>query len=177
MIDRIALIGFMGAGKSTMAHQLARELGWNHCDLDEHIGATYGATYGSTDGANIAQIFRTIGESGFRDLEHQMMVRVPVKTVVALGGGAFIQARNRIWLKRNALTVFLDWPCDVLLHRLEEDPNRPLATPWRLRSLFRRRHSLYSAADVVLRLPFAELGPQMRCASQAVKCAILKRNR
>src|SRR5665213_2871574 len=86
------LVGFMASGKTTLGRALAEELGWPFADIDSEIESRVGKT--------IAQIFSELGESGFRDLETQVIhrhvrrIETGSPCVVALGGGAFIQTRN-----------------------------------------------------------------------------------
>ncbi len=89
----LCLAGFMGCGKTTVGRQLSQQLGWRFVDLDERIE--------ERAGVRISQIFERLGETAFRDLEHEQLDRTlhesvtsPVPTVIALGGGTFAQPRN-----------------------------------------------------------------------------------
>ena len=86
----IALTGFMGSGKTSTGRALAELLGWKFCDLDEEIERQ--------QLVSVRDLFRQRGEAAFRALEHRALrdclERCSVPTVVALGGGAFLQAPN-----------------------------------------------------------------------------------
>jgi shikimate kinase len=140
------LVGFMAAGKSTVGRALADELGWSFTDIDLEIE--------KEQGISICEIFRERGETAFRDIEtetirrHVDAIRSGAPSVVALGGGAFVQPRNWEILENNGVTVWLDCPFEVVLQRIDGDETRPLAADKnRLAQLFEARRSLYSRAD------------------------------
>lgn len=113
----ISLVGFMGAGKTTVGRALATRLGWSFVDLDDLVQAH--------DGRTIQQIFEESGESAFRSLERELLqtaVRNQVGgTVLSLGGGAFIDNTNRQLLRENGIpAVFLDAPAEELLRRCSQ---------------------------------------------------------
>ncbi|SRR6266536_1502804 len=144
----LVLIGFMGAGKSTLARMLSAELGCPLIDLDEEIARIHGT---------IPELFATRGESGFRAIEHNELDRVlaglTLPAVLALGGGAFMQPANRDLLERHSATViFLDAPFEVLYQRIRDTAEeRPLAAdPDRLRSLYELRRPTYLLAHHTL---------------------------
>src|SRR5262245_11334435 len=99
--SRVYLIGFMGAGKTTIGRRLARKLGWKFIDLDREIE--------QRDGRKIADIFRESGEPHFRDLEHAQLKKISCadRAVIALGGGAYIETPNRTLANETGLTVWL----------------------------------------------------------------------
>ena len=140
------LVGFMAAGKSTIGLALADQLGWHFADIDTEIEFE--------QGVSIAQIFEQQGEPAFRDLEtatirrHVNAIRSGIPTVVALGGGAFVQPRNWDLLENNGVTIWLDCPFEVVRRRLNGDQTRPLARDRaRLEKLFGDRLPLYTRAD------------------------------
>ena len=140
----LVLIGFMGAGKSTLARLLATELSCPLADLDEEIARIHGPIPG---------LFAARGESGFRAIEHHqlghLLDSLPRPAVLALGGGAFLQPANRQLLERNSASViFLDAPFEVLDERIRGTAHeRPLATDSeRLRSLYELRRPTYLLA-------------------------------
>ena len=103
----MVLIGFMGAGKSSVGRALAKRLGRTFEDLDERIERR--------EQRKVAEIFRRAGEPGFRDAEHAALkellreLSVGSERVVALGGGAFGQKRNAKLLEAGGVPiVFLD---------------------------------------------------------------------
>jgi shikimate kinase len=141
----VCLIGFMGAGKTTVGKALAKRLGWNFRDLDELIEAREHKT--------VAEIFASEGENGFRKIEsavlHELLAGSSGDCVVALGGGAFVDPRNRIALQQaGAFTVWLDAPLDELKRRCKaEGVKRPLALDEaKLDKLFEARREAYSLA-------------------------------
>jgi len=121
----IFLVGFMGAGKTSVGKALSRRLGWAFVDLDDRIE--------EQAGRSIEEIFRALGETAFREMEHAALrdlcreLRQSAR-VVALGGGAFVQPANLALIEGLAArTVFLDAPADELLRRcLEQPKTRPL---------------------------------------------------
>jgi len=118
----VFLVGFMGSGKSTVGPELARRLGWDFVDLDFRIEAR--------EQQSVPAIFRDRGETGFRVAESTALQHLAQSlernSVVALGGGAFAQEKNRTLL-RNWLSVFLDAPVEELWKRsLADGVERPL---------------------------------------------------
>ena len=115
----LALVGYMGSGKSTVGRALAGDLGWQIIDLDAAIV--------ESAGLSIPEIFAESGESGFRELERQELVRAiadPREKVVSCGGGVVIDARNRRLLQQ-VPTVFL-WEKIDVLYRRTRGSGRPL---------------------------------------------------
>ena len=144
---RVFLIGFMGAGKTSVGQALARKLGWSFRDLDRMIEAREQKT--------VAEIFAELGEAGFRAAESAALTELlqvggsPQDLVVALGGGTFAQADNRdALLKANAMTVLLEAPLEELQRRCANDSTvRPLALQEaRFAELFQQRQPAYSLA-------------------------------
>ncbi len=124
-VRAVFLVGFMGAGKSSVGRALARRLGWPFEDLDQRIEARAGCP--------IEEIFRRSGEAAFRRTEHAALRELLAELgssprVVALGGGAFAQAGNVALLKRaGAPAVFLDAAVEELYRRCQEEQvERPL---------------------------------------------------
>ncbi|MHB1936736.1 MAG: shikimate kinase [Acidobacteriaceae bacterium] len=150
MPKRIVLTGFMGAGKSTLGPRLAQQLGWSFIDLDDVIAGA--------EQKSIAQIFDSIGESSFRELERNALadtLRLE-KVVLALGGGALETEANRqsIHEDRETLLLYLAAPLDVLIERCEQQQlqrkaaRRPvLDMRAKLTERFQRRVPLYELAD------------------------------
>lgn len=119
----VFLVGFMASGKSTIGLELAQRLGWQFVDLDSHIEAR--------ERQVIPDIFRKRGEPGFRRAETEalrdLIHNLQHDSVIALGGGAFVQLENRELL-RPWPTVFLEVPVDELWRRSFTDASvRPLA--------------------------------------------------
>jgi shikimate kinase len=146
------LVGFMGAGKSTIGAALADELGWPFIDVDAEIE--------KREGISIAELFAKRGEAAFRDIETDQIrrcvhaVQSGAPSVIALGGGAFVQARNWDLIEDNGVTIWLDCPFDIVCERLNGDHTRPLAEDRdRFARLFEDRRPLYGRAN--FRVPVA----------------------
>ncbi|HUO59995.1 MAG TPA: shikimate kinase [Candidatus Acidoferrales bacterium] len=146
----IVLIGFMGAGKSSVGRELARIMGTSFADLDEEIVRTAGRS--------IAEIFQYDGETEFRRIEREQL-RVlleeadPAPGVLALGGGAFVQFGNEELLRDNgAIIVFLDASVEELQRRCHEPGvARPLAaSEKKFRELYEERRDIYARAHYTI---------------------------
>ena len=140
-VTGIYLIGFMGAGKSTVGRRLAKKLGWKFVDLDEEIERS--------EHRAIADIFRELGEPRFREIEHRCLERIAVstKTVVALGGGAFITPGNRELAEKTGLTVWLKVSFENIARRVKIDGTRPnFASMEKAEALYRTREPFYALA-------------------------------
>lgn len=144
----IFLIGFMGAGKSTVGRTLADCLQWRFVDLDQVIEQRAGKT--------ITEIFAEQGEEAFRDLESLALsdLRKMPRSVVATGGGLIGRDENWRLMRSTGTVVYLDVPWEQLQERIKYGQGRPLAAgveaEQRLRALFERRLPLYSQADWVI---------------------------
>lgn len=119
--DKVYLVGFMGAGKSSIARALARRLDWRAVDVDEMIE--------QREHQPVASIFAKHGEPYFRAVERQVLLdQIPTRhLVVATGGGTFVDPQNRAVISRDGLSVWLDVPIDRLIARVPADGRRPLA--------------------------------------------------
>ena len=145
----IFLVGPMGAGKSTIGRQLARELKLTFFDTDNEIEERCGA--------DIPWIFDVEGESGFRERESKMISQLCQRQdiVLATGGGAILAKQNRDTLCSNGTVVYLIAPIEKLVDRTEKDKNRPLLQTenpkQKVIQLFEARNPLYrDVADVVI---------------------------
>jgi shikimate kinase len=141
--DKIYLVGFMGAGKTTVARALGRRLGWRVEDIDELIEAEERRT--------VAAIFAQQGEAYFRQVERKALVDLlPLRNVVvSTGGGTFAEADNRGLMLSDGATVWLDVPVSVVLRRVPTDGRRPLAADRAgLEQLYFRRQLTYAHAHL-----------------------------
>ena len=118
--DKVYLVGFMAAGKTTMARALAKRLDWCAVDIDELIEQHEHQT--------IADIFATHGEPHFRAAERAVLLeQLPERhLVVATGGGTFVDPQNRAAMN-DGVSVWLDVQLDRVIARLPGDGRRPLA--------------------------------------------------
>lgn len=144
----VALVGFMGAGKSTVGPALAQRLKWQFFDLDQLVEAR--------DGRTVEQIFRESGEADFRNLE-QTLLRESLTglkasgSVLALGGGAFAQPEIRqLLLEANVPSVFLDASVEELFRRSDQPGViRPLRCDAKqFQELYEQRRQAYRQADI-----------------------------
>ncbi len=141
--DKIYLVGFMAAGKTTVARALAQRLGWRAEDVDELIEARERRT--------VAEIFSRNGEPYFRGLERDILrLLLPLRhVVVATGGGTFMDPDNRAAINMDGVSVWLDVPLDELVARLPADGRRPLAADRaQLERLFGMRQAAYANAQL-----------------------------
>ena len=153
--DRIFLVGFMAAGKSTVAAALGGCLGWRVEDVDDRIEAREHRT--------VADIFASHGEQRFRATERTVLQELlPMRhVVVATGGGTFVDPVNRVAINRNGASIWLDVSFETVVERLPTDGRRPLATNRAsMRQLFDVRRTAYRHAHLRLdanRAPAGEL--------------------
>lgn len=154
----VFLIGMMGAGKTTVGHLLARQMGYRFVDTDVLIEKVAGKT--------INKIFADDGEDAFRQLEGQVLSELSAypKQIIATGGGIVLRRMNWSYL-HYGLVVWLDAPVDVLIDRLQNDTTRPLlqnANPEQaLQKLLDQRRSLYAEADLHIRVNASETPEQI----------------
>jgi shikimate kinase len=157
--DKVYLVGFMGAGKSTLARALAVRLDWRAEDVDERIEAR--------EGRAIATIFAREGEPYFREVERQVLVDLLAvrHAVVATGGGTFAEPDNRALINQDGTSVWLDVPFPVLVNRIPSDGRRPLAADRaRFEQLYEARRAAYRQAHIRLdaaRVPAEALVEQL----------------
>jgi len=139
----------MGAGKTTVGRQLAKRLGKSFCDSDREIEAR--------TGVRVAVIFDIEGEAGFRKREAEAIEQLTAldDIVLATGGGAVLDPRNREVLKARGFAIYLHAQPLVLCQRTRSDKSRPLLQGGdaldRLEKLYAERDPLYrDVADLVI---------------------------
>ena len=144
----VALVGLMGAGKTTVGRRLAQALDLPFADADSEIAAAAGRS--------IDAIFAEHGECEFRRGERQVIARLldgPAH-VLATGGGAFIDARTRALMKERAISIWLKAPLDVLMKRVARRDDRPLLKEDDPRAVMQRlmdeRYPIYAEADITV---------------------------
>ncbi len=131
--ENIVLVGMPGSGKTTVGKLLAKELGREFIDTDEII---------KSENGDIAEIFNTKGESGFRNIETDVIKRVSALQgkVIATGGGAVLRQENIDFLRLNSKIYFLDRPLESLV--VTDD--RPLSSDRKkLEKLYNERYQIY----------------------------------
>jgi len=148
---KVYLIGFMGAGKSTIAPILADKLGLEWVDTDNIIEQKEGLT--------IPEIFEYYGEDRFRELEREVLEEVSESgpKVVAVGGGAPMDEENWGRMKSTGEVVYLEIGPEEVLGRVGSDGNRPLLAGLnrqerreKINRLLQIRHPRYNQADHVV---------------------------
>src|SRR5579871_4259259 len=160
----IALVGLMGAGKSSIGRRLANALGLPFRDADEEVE--------KAAARSIPDIFAELGEPAFRDGERRVIARLLDESphVLASGGGAFMNPETRALIKAKAVSIWLRADMEVLLRRVARRSDRPLLQAEETRAVLERlaaeRYPVYAEADITV-----ESGD---AAHQATVDAILK---
>jgi shikimate kinase len=155
----IYLIGMMGSGKSTIGPLLAQQLGYGFLDTDTTIEQLVGQT--------VTEIFQTVGEPEFRQIETQVLAEVSahLRLVVATGGGIATVRENWNHLHQG-LVIWLDPSVDLLVDRLQGDTTRPLLgtaddLQFKLTTILVARRDKYAEADLQISIaqnqPSAEI--------------------
>lgn len=148
-IDRpIALVGLMGAGKTTVGRRLAKVLGLKFFDADKEIERAADRS--------VVEIFSDFGEEAFRDGERKVVARLLDEgpCVIALGGGAFANDATRALVREKAVTVWLKADLDTLMERVSRRDTRPLLLTGDPRQvmadLMAKREAAYREADLTV---------------------------
>jgi shikimate kinase len=142
-MHRIYLVGFMGAGKSTVGRELSLILHRPLMDLDAEIEKAEGIT--------VREIFARFGEPRFRQIEREHLKRISEASpaIVALGGGAYVDPENRRIVDDSGVTVWLDASFSTIRERVRPDGTRPLlADLEQARRLYAERLPSYKLARV-----------------------------
>jgi shikimate kinase len=140
---RVYLIGFMGAGKTTVGRQLAKELHWQFFDLDQEIE--------KREKRRISEVFRDNGEPHFRELERRHLAELSSveHAVIALGGGAYLDPQNRELVEKTGLTIWLKVSFAKVADRVKIDGTRPkFADKDHAERLYRSREPFYANANI-----------------------------
>ena len=160
----IILIGFMGAGKTTVGRKLANRLGYFFLDTDQQIEKQQGCT--------IEEIFRYAGEATFRELETKLLGNLQNvhNTILSTGGGMFLRSENQVFLKGIGKTVYLQVDRETLKQRLQCDLNRPLLQKpnWQenVNQMLQQREPAYLTADLTVE---AQEGPPNVMVSRIIE--------
>ena len=139
----LVFLGMMGSGKSSIGTLLAKRLNLKFIDIDKQIEIESGLT--------IRKIFETKNEDFFRKLEEKITLRVLKlkSTVIALGGGAFINRNIKKEVIKNHLSFWLNWDSKILIRRIKNSKKRPVAfeaSEDELIDLIKYRSCFYSKA-------------------------------
>lgn len=142
----IALVGLMGAGKTTIGSKIAEKLDYYFTDLDQEIEDRIRKS--------ISEIFAEDGEEYFRQIEKEIVKEIIARDetlVLSLGGGAFINEEIRNLLKKKAVTIWLDVSIDEIINRIGSKNNRPLLKSPNKREVLTKLHQerlpIYQKAD------------------------------
>lgn len=160
----IALIGLMGAGKSSVGRRLAETVNLPFADSDDEIEAAAGLS--------ISDIFSLHGEEEFRRVEQKVIERLITgpQQILATGGGAFMNDVTRSLLKEHAVTVWLRADLETLWKRVSRRDTRPLLRAEDpkgvLRNLLEKREATYALADLVVE---SKDGPHMTAVKDIIK--------
>ena len=150
MVNQVFLVGYMGAGKTSVAKALSANSGLPMLDLDEALERQEGRT--------IVELFQQEGEAAFRNKERALLNEVAGRKefpIVACGGGITVDARNVQTMKRHGLVVWIDSPFETILKRLRGKPGgRPLLAAMgdpldeeKLRAHYELRRTAYADCD------------------------------
>ena len=142
-VKNIVFLGMMGSGKTTIGSLVSKKLNLNFFDVDEYIEKKIGE--------KISKIFDKRGEKFFRDIEEKMTLEILKKknAVIALGGGAFINANIRREVLRNHISFWLKLDDKTILKRITKNSKRPIAynlSADKLIELIKKRTEIYSKA-------------------------------
>lgn len=168
----LALVGLMGAGKTSVGKRLAAMLDAPFADSDAEIERAAHMT--------IPEIFARYGEPEFRELERRVLVRLLAEAprVLATGGGAFIEPRTRKAIMAGGTSVWLRADLDLLWERVRDRPGRPLlAAPdprGVLAELHAKREPVYALADVTVE---SRKGASHEAMARAILAAVEARDR
>ena len=145
----IVLIGFMGAGKSTISDFLRTVFAMEVVEMDQIIA--------EREGMSISDIFETYGEEYFRNLETELLIEMQSKTnvVISCGGGVPMRERNVVEMKKNGRVVLLTAKPETILSRVKDNHDRPLLEGNKnvdfIAGLMEKRREKYqAAADIVI---------------------------
>ena len=141
--ENLVFIGMMGSGKSSIGSMVSKKLNLNFFYIDQLIE--------NDQKMKISKIFEIKGENFFRDVEKKITLNIlkNKKSVVALGGGAFINRAIKNEVLENHLSFWLNWSIDTLVNRIKNSKKRPLAvnsTKNELIEIIKKRSIIYSKA-------------------------------
>ncbi len=145
----IVLIGFMGAGKSTISSQMSDAFAMKVVEMDQIIA--------EREGMPVSDIFEIYGEEYFRDAETNLLIEMQQRNnvVISCGGGVPLRERNVVEMRKNGKVVLLTAKPETILERLKDDHSRPLLENNKnvdfVHDLMEKRREKYeAAADIIV---------------------------
>ncbi len=165
----VVLVGLMGAGKSCVGRRLAENLGVSFVDSDGEIE--------KAAGCGVTDIFDVYGEPAFRDCERRVLRRIlnGAPSVIATGGGAFMDQETRDAIKSLATSVWLKADPDVLYRRTKRSTHRPLLQTEdplsTLKKLADARYPVYAQADITIDTGDEGLEATVRAVTEKLETA------
>lgn len=145
----IVLIGFMGAGKSTISKYLRNMFAMDVVEMDQVIA--------EKEGMSIPDIFEVYGEEYFRDAETNLLIEMQSKSnvVISCGGGVPMRERNVVEMKKNGKVVLLTAKPETILDRVKDNHDRPLLennknVPFIADLMEKRREKYEAASDIII---------------------------
>ena len=141
--ENIVFLGMMGSGKSSIGSLVSKKLKLKFFDIDRYIEKELDM--------KISKFFKEKGEKIFREIEEKITLSILKKEriVIALGGGAFLNKNIRNEILSNHLSIWLKWDNEILIKRIKNSPQRPLAfnaSSNELNKLIKNRSTVYSLA-------------------------------
>ena len=141
--ENLVFLGMMGSGKSTIGSIISKKLKLNFFDVDKVIE--------NDQKMEISKIFETKGESFFRQIEKKITLNIlrNRKSVIALGGGAFLNQDIKKEVLKNHLSFWLNWEIETLIERIKDSKKRPLvlnSSKNELVEIIKKRSTIYSKA-------------------------------
>ena len=141
--ENLVFLGMMGSGKTSIGSIVSKQLNIDFIDIDKEIEKKIGMT--------ISQIFENKGEKYFREIEELTTLKFlkKSKTVISLGGGAFLNNKIKKEVLDNHISFWLNWDIKTLFNRIKDSKKRPVAlnTPKNvLIDLMKKRSIVYSKA-------------------------------
>ena len=140
----LVFLGMMGSGKSSIGNLVSKKLDFPFIDIDNLIV--------KNTGMSVSEIFKNKGENYFRNLEEEITIKClkKIKNVISLGGGGFINAKIRKEILTNHFSFWLDWDESILIKRIKDSKERPLAfnsSDREIRTIIKNRSKIYSNAQ------------------------------
>ena len=141
--ENLVFLGMMGSGKSSIGSIVSKKLNIDFIDVDQEIEKKVGMT--------ISKIFENKGEKYFREIEEVIALKFlrKNKTVISLGGGAFLNNKIKKEVLDNHISFWLNWDIKTLISRIKDSQKRPVAfkaSKNELTDLIKKRSLVYSKA-------------------------------